>query len=202
MARAKKIMIGASICLFALLLATGGSGVLGSDGIPEEPTAEEWSFEGLWITNLPTPMGNLLVKGIWIAQDEAKTRFVGEFEQINAYPLLMDLYPDADAIRFAGALAVKTDVNEYEMTAIEYFTSHPGLGHEEIVGMGIVSGTVRLTGPNEALGMGTGAYYLAAQDPDADGFPDEGEEPTLCFPWQWTGRRLTMTLGCAPTPME
>ena len=164
-------------------------------------TAEEWSFGGPWITSLPSPMGNMLVKGIWTAQDEQDTRFTGEFEHINVYPLLLDLYPDMDAIRFAGAVATRTVVNELEMTALEYFTSEIGPGHEEIVGIAIITGTVQLTGPNEAMGTGTGAYYLAAQDADQDGFPDEGEEPALCYPWQWTARRLTPMPPCTPTPV-
>ncbi len=170
-------------------------------GMMQQLTTPEWPIEGSWITSLPTPMGNMLVKGTWIAQDEAKTRFTGEFEQINVFPLLTDLYPDMEAVKFAGALATKTVVNEYEMTALEYFTSRSGPGHEEIVGIAIVSGTVQLTGPDQALGMGTGAYYLAAQDADQDGFPDEGEEPVLCYPWQWSARRLTAMPACVPTPI-
>jgi predicted ester cyclase len=163
-------------------------------------TAEEWPVDGPWITTVPTPMGNMIIKGIWTAQDAAQTRLSGEFEQINVYPLLIDLYPDSERVKFAGALAVKTGLNQYDMTAIEYFTKTVGPGHEEIVGLGVVSGNLELTGPDSVQGQGTGAYYLPSQDADQDGFPDEGQEPALCVPWTWTAKRLTLMPPCVPTP--
>ncbi|UCD50393.1 MAG: ester cyclase, partial [Phycisphaerales bacterium] len=170
-------------------------------GMIQQLTAEEWSIDGPWITSLPTPMGNMIVKATWIAQDAAKTRFTGEFEQISVLPVALDLYPDLEAVRFAGALAVKTGLNQYEMTAIEYFTKISGPSHEEIIGIAVVAGSVQLVGPDLAQGQGTGAYYLASQDGDQDGFPDDGEAPALCVPWQWTTKRLTMMPGCVPTPL-
>jgi steroid delta-isomerase-like uncharacterized protein len=169
-------------------------------GMMLQLTAEEWPADGPWITTVPTPMGNMIIKGIWTAQDAAQTRLTGEFEQINVYPLLIDLYPDSERVKFAGALAVKTGLNQYDMTAIEYFTKTVGPGHEEIVGFGIVSGNLELTGPDSVQGQGTGAYYLPSQDADQDGFPDDGQEPALCVPWTWTAKRLTMMPPCVPTP--
>lgn len=168
--------------------------------IIKQLTTPEWPLAGVWITSLPTPMGNLIVKSIWAVQNTEKTLFTGEFEQINAYPLLIDVYPDADRIKFAGAVAQKTGLNTYEMTAIEYFTKNVALGLEEIVGIGIVSGTFELTGPDQGHGQGMGAYYTADQDLDQDGFPDEGQEPAICAPWEWTAKRLTMMPGCVPMP--
>ena len=168
-------------------------------GMMWQLTTPEWPIDGSWITCLATPMGNMLVKGIWAAQDAEKTRFTGEFEHLSMFPLLMDLYPDADDVKFAGALAVKTGVNQYEMTALEYFISRVGPCHEEIVGIGVVNGILTMAGPDQTQGQGTGAYYIAAQDTDQDGFPDEGQTPALCVPWQWSSKCLTMTPGCVPT---
>ena len=168
-------------------------------GMMQQLTAEEWPMEGPWIVTLPTPMGNMLLKATWIAQDEAKTRFTGEFEQVNLYPVALDLYPDLERVRFGGAMAVKTGVNQYEMTAIEYFMKTTGPSLEEIVGLAVVSGTLQLAGLDLAQGQGTGAYYLATQDADQDGFPDDGEAPVLCVPWQWTAKRLTEMAPCMPT---
>jgi hypothetical protein len=169
--------------------------------VMQQLTAEEWSPEGVWITTVSTPLGNMIIKAIWVAQDAAKTQLTGEFEQINVYPLLVDLYPDSEAVKFAGALAVKTEINKYEMTALQYFTKTAGPSQEEIVGIGIITGTFELGGPDLVQGQGTGAYYMAAQDADQDGFPDEGQEPALCLPWGWTAKSLTMMSGCVPTPM-
>ena len=171
-------------------------------GMMEQLTAEEWPLEGPWIVTVPTPMGNMIIKSIWTAQDAVQTKLTGEFEQINFLPLLIDFYPDSERIKFAGALAVKTGPNQYDMTAIEYFTKTVGLSHEEVVGLGVVTGNFEFTGPDSGQGQGTGAYYLARQDADQDGLPDEGQEPSLCVPWTWTAKRLTMMPSCVPTPLS
>ncbi|MHC4700576.1 MAG: hypothetical protein ACYTFQ_08360 [Planctomycetota bacterium] len=121
-----------------------------------------------------------------MAQDDAKTRFTGEFEQISGYPVLIDVYPDLEETKYGG---------------ITYFTKTSGPGLEEIVGIGIVTGTFEQVGPDLAQGQGTGAYYMPAQDADQDGFPDEGQEPVVCVPWGWTAKRLAIMPGCVPTPI-
>ena len=170
-------------------------------GMMQQLTAEEWPVEGVWISTVPTPLGNMIIKGTWIAQDDAKTRFTGEFEQINTYPVLIDVYPDSEEIKYGGGLMVKIGLNKYEVAFLQYFTRSAGPSLEEIVGLGIVTGTLELVGPDLAQGQGTGAYYLAEQDADQDGFPDEGQEPVVCVPWEWTARRLTTMPGCVPTPI-
>jgi len=170
-------------------------------GMMQQLTAEEWSPEGVWITTVPTPLGNMIIKSIWTAQDSDKTRFIGEFEQINMYPVLIDVYPDSEEIKYGGALAVKIGLNKYEMTTFQYFTKTAGLSLEEIVGIGIVAGTFELVGLDMVQGQGMGAYYMAAQDVDQDGFPDEGQEPVVCVPWGWIAKRSTMMSGCVPTPI-
>ena len=161
----------------------------------------EWSPEGAWITTVPTPLGNMIVKSTLMAQDDAKTRFTGEFEQISGYPLLIDVYPDLEETEYGGGLAQKIGLNKYEITFLQYFTKTSGPGLKEIVGIGIVNGAFELVGPDLSQGQGTGAYYMAAQDADQDGFPDEGQEPVVCVPWAWTSKRLTMMAGCIPTPL-
>jgi steroid delta-isomerase-like uncharacterized protein len=170
-------------------------------GFMQQLTAEEWSPEGVWITTVPTPLGNMIIKSTWMAQDDAKTRFTGEFEQMNTYAVLIDVYPDLEEIKYGGGLMVKIGLNKYEATFLQYFTKTSGPSQEEIVGIGIVTGTLELVGTDLAQGQGAGAYYMAAQDADQDGFPDEGQEPVVCVPWGWTAKRLTMMPGCVPTPI-
>lgn len=164
-------------------------------------TTPEYSLDGPWITSIPTPMGNLIFAGSWRAQDRAGTMFTAEMEHVNTYPLLSDLYPEVDASKFSSVLGVKVGRNTYEMTGLEYHTKTVAPGHTEIVGIAVVRGTFEQVGPDLIQGQGTGAYYLASQDADQDGFPDEGQEPMLCVPWEWTTKRVTMMPGCVPTPM-
>ncbi len=171
-------------------------------GMVEQITSPpEYSLEGAWITNVPTPMGNLIFAGSWRAQDRAGTMFTAEMEHVNTYPLLSDLYPEVDASKFSSVLGVKVGRNTYEMTGLEYHTKTVAPGHTEIVGIAVVRGTFEQVGPDLIQGQGTGAYYLASQDADQDGFPDEGQEPMVCVPWEWTTKRVTMMPGCVPTPM-
>ena len=170
-------------------------------GMMQQLTAEEWSPEGVWITSVPTPLGNMIVKSTWMAQDDANTRYTGEFEQISGYPLLIDVYPDLEETEYGGGLAQKIGLNKYEITFLQYFTKTSGPGLKEIVGIGIVNGAFELVGPDLSQGQATGAYYMAAQDADQDGFPDEGQEPVVCVPWGWTSKRLTMMPPCVPTPL-
>lgn len=171
-------------------------------GMMQQLTAEEWPAEGVWVSAVPTPLGNMIIKSTWMAQDDAKTRFTGEFEQINTYPVLIDVYPDLEEIKYGGGLMVKIGLNKYELTFLQYFTRASGPSLEEIVGIGIVNGTFELVGPDLAQGQGTGAYYMAAQDTDQDGFPDEGQEPVACVPWEWTAKRLATMPPCVPTPIS
>ncbi len=171
-------------------------------GMMQQLTAEEWSAQGVWISTVPTPLGNMIIKSTWMAQDETKTRFTGEFEQINTYPVLVDVYPDSEEIKYGGGLMVKIGLNKYEVTFLQYFTKTSGPSLEEIVGIGIVAGTFELVGPDLVQGQGTGAYYMAVQDADQDGFPDEGQEPIVCVPWGWTAKRLTIMPGCVPMPIS
>ncbi|MBC8218163.1 MAG: ester cyclase [Planctomycetes bacterium] len=168
-------------------------------GMIQQLTAEEWPAQGVWVTSVPTPLGNMIIKSTWMAQHDAKTRFTGEFEQMNTYPVLIDVYPDLEEIKYGGGLMVKIGLNKYEATFLQYFTKTSGPSLEEIVGIGIVTGTFELVGPDLAQGQGAGAYYMAAQDADQDGLPDEGQEPVVCVPWEWTAKRLTIMPGCVPT---
>jgi hypothetical protein len=72
---------------------------------------------------------------------------------------------------------------------------------DELATIGIASATWEITGPDTKEGQSTYAVYLASQDADGDGFPDEGEEPVSCTPFTFTGRRLRVMPPCALTPM-
>ncbi|MDI6451301.1 ester cyclase [Anaerobaca lacustris] len=168
-------------------------------------TTPEWPLDGIWVSTVPTPLGNLVMTTTYVAQDAARTMYSGSLEEINAMPLLAEIYPDADPTpKWAGGHAVKVGRHQYEATYLGYSVKivDSEIGRTtEFVGLFTVKAYFQLTGPDQLSGHGTGSYYLAAQDANRDGFPDEGEEPVVCVPWEWTGRRLTTMPGCVPTPM-
>ncbi len=161
-------------------------------------TTPEWSPAGTWISTIPTPLGNLILNGAWIPQDAEGIQFIGQYEFANNLPVMVEVFPDAEEAKHAGSLAVKAGRNEYDITFLWHYTKTTGPSQEEIVGIGVVNGTFQLISENAIFGQGTGGYYLAVQDADQNGFPDEGEEPIVCIPWGWMSERLTLMPGCMP----
>jgi len=167
-------------------------------------TTDEWPLDGIWITTYPTPMGNLISSTVYVAQDAAKTRYSGTLEWMNTLSLFSELFPDSDPAleKSAGGEAVKVGRHQYNATFLGYFRKLDiGAGALEIDGIWTADANFELLGPDQLQGYGTASYYLSAQDADQDGFPDEGEEPIACFPWAWTGKRLTAMPSCTPPPM-
>jgi ketosteroid isomerase-like protein len=167
-------------------------------------TTPPFPLDGIWISTVPTPLGNLILTTTYVAQDAAKTRYSGSVVEINPMPLLADIYPDADQpAKWAGAQAEMVARNKYEATLLGYETRtvETDIGKTvEFVGLFTIKAYFELLGPDQLAGYGTGSYYLASQDADQDGFPDEGEEPVACIPWEWTGKRLTALPGCVLVP--
>jgi len=166
---------------------------------------EVWPLDGIWVSTVPTPLGNLTLTTTYVAQDAAKTRYSGSLDEINAMPLLADIYPDADPTpQWAGGQAELVGPNKYEATYLGYSrkTVDTEIGRmNELVGLFTIKAYFELLDPDTLEGHGTGSYYLIEQDADRDGFPDEGQEPVACVPWTWTGKRLTPLPGCTPPPM-
>ena len=167
-------------------------------------TNPPYSLDGIWITTIPTPMGNLNLTTIYIAQDDERTRYSGSLEEINVMPLLADIYPGMDPNpKWAGGHAVMVGRDRYEATYLGYAlkTVETEMGNMlELVGLFTVNAHFEVIGPDYLYGQGTESCYLASQDADRDGFPDEGEEPVACIPWGWTGKRVTLVPGCVPVP--
>lgn len=171
----------------------------------DQITTAPWPLDGIWVSTVPTPMGNLTLTTMYVAQDAAKTRYSGSLDEINQMPLLADIYPEAEPIsQWAGGQANMIGRNKYEATYLGYSrkTVETELGMmNEIVGLFTIKANFELLDPDTLQGHGTGSYYLAEQDADRNGFPDEGQEPVACIPWGWTGKRLTQLPGCTPPPM-
>ncbi|MBL7187616.1 MAG: nuclear transport factor 2 family protein [Phycisphaerae bacterium] len=167
-------------------------------------TTDEWPLDGIWITTYPTPMGNLISSTVYVAQDAAKTRYSGTLEWINSLPLFTELFPDSDPAldKSAGGEAVKVGRHQYKATFLGYYRKLDiSASTLEIDGIWIADANFELLGPDQIQGHGTASYYMAAQDADQDGFPDEGQEPVACVPWTWTGKRLTLMPACELAPM-
>lgn len=168
----------------------------------EQMATSPWPLDGIWITTYPTPFGNLISTTVYAAQDAAQTQYSGTLDFVNNFPLLAELYPEANDSITAGGQAIRVGREKYKATFLGYERKvYHDTGVMEIIGMWTVDANFELVGPDALQGQGTASYYMAAQDADQDGFPDDGQEPVLCAAWGWSGSRLTPLPGCTPPPM-
>jgi hypothetical protein len=105
--------------------------------------------------------------------------------------------------KWAGGHAVMVKRDRYEAIFLGYAlkTVATELGKTlEFMGLFTENANFDVIGPDLLYGQGAESCYIASQDGDRDGFPDEGEEPVACIPWGWTSKRLTLIPGCVTTP--
>lgn len=171
-------------------------------GVVQQITSPpELSPVGVWVLSIPTPMGNILLLHNNHAQDAAGTRFGGTVIHVNDNPTNFGMFPDVDKGRGWVSQTVRTGPDTFTSTMLIYGTKSRDFAPDELATIGISTGTWQMTGPDTKEGQATYAIYLASQDADGDGFPDEGEEPVSCTPFTFTGRRLHVMPGCTLTPM-
>jgi len=200
----KKMLHMAIIGLTILLLIGSLSVTVGEDDDYEESiqwvSGLEWSAAGTWVVTVPTPMGNETLLHIVHAQDLTGTRYGGMMSEVNENPTTFGMFPDVETGSLWASQTVRTGPDSFESTFLFYGVKKGEGPLAETVNIGICNATWRLTGPNTNEGECTVAFYLAEQDADGDGFPDEGQEPVMCMPFTYTSRRLTMMPGCVPPP--
>jgi hypothetical protein len=185
-----------------LTIAWAGFADNPAEGGPAPGSALAWSPVGTWLVSSPTPAGNTLLLHTVHAQDLTGTNFGGIMKEINSNPTFFGMIPSAEA---GGdhwpSQTVRTGLNSYVSTFL-YYTTRKGAGPmAEIVAIGVVNANWTITGPDTNEGDATISMYLAAQDADGDGLPDEGQKPTICTPFTYTSKRLKPMPGCVPTPM-
>ena len=161
----------------------------------------EWSPVGTWVVTVPTPMGNETMLHMVHAQDLTGTRYGGMMWEVTENPTTFGTFPDVESGSCWPSQTVRTGLDSFESTFVTYGIKKGEGPVAQLVNIGICNASWRLTGPNTNEGECTVAFYLAEQDINGDGFPDEGQEPVVCMPFAYTSRRLTMMPGCVPTPM-
>jgi len=156
---------------------------------------------GVWVLSIPTPMGNILMLHNNHAQDATGTRFGGTVVHVNDNPTNFGMFPEVDGGHGWVSQTVRTGPDTFATTMLEYGTKSREYMPHELATIGISSSTWQLTDPDTKEGQATYAVYLASQDADGDGFPDEGEEPISCTAFTFTGRRLQVMPQCELMPL-
>ena len=72
---------------------------------------------------------------------------------------------------------------------------------EETLGVSVSNYAYTMSGQDSFEGEAMLSSYLAEQDADGDGLPDEGKAPAACTPFAFTAKRLNIMPPCIPTPL-
>ena len=203
---AKRNTLIAVAVVVVLLLSTAAWNAVAGNGDDYEKSIKwgdelAWSAEGIWVVSVPTPMGTILMLHNMHAQDLTGTRYGGTIWQVNGNPTNFGMFPDAEEGGHWVTQTIRTGPDTYECVMVEYVTKKRENAPDELVAFFVANATWKITGPDANEGQATMATYLASQDADGDGFPDEGEEPVSCMPFAFTSKRLRVMPGCVPTPM-
>jgi len=172
--------------VFVLLLSSAAWNAVAGNGDEYEKSIQwgdelAWSAEGVWLVSVPTPMGDILMLHTMHAQDLTGTRYGGTIWQVNDNPTNFGMFPDAEGGAYWATQTIRTGPDTYECVMVGYTTKRRENAPHEIVASHVVNSTWKITGPDTNEGQATMATYLANQDADGDGFPDEGEEPASCM---------------------
>ncbi len=193
------------VTLVASLLVGAWTGLANEDdgGGMEPGAALAWSPVGTWLVSAPTPVGNILMLHSIHAQDLAGVNFGGTIAQVNTNPTYFGMFPEGEmgVEHHWASQTIRTGLNTYESTLLYYLTKQGAGPLAETVAIGVCNATWTITGPDTNEGTATVAMYLASQDADQDGLPDEGQEPVDCMPFSYTSKRLKSMPACVPTPM-
>jgi sugar lactone lactonase YvrE len=168
----------------------------------QQKTGLDWSPVGTWVVSVEMATGTMLMLDNVQAQDSTGSYYGGVSKQVNVNPTHFGLFPEVDSgDEMYMTQTVRTGPNSFQSTHLTY-----GISTEEdsqaITKLIVMVNTQwQMTGVDTVEGDGTAALYLAEQDADGDGFPDEGETPTVCLPFPFTGKRLHVMSLCEPAVM-
>ena len=175
-------------------------------GMMQQLTAPpEWPIEGAWINTIPIPdLGVIVSQMTVVPQDPAGTLLTSVLRNAKPNPSIFGFFPDADHESEHVGQTVWTASLAYESNWIGYGTKTAESPEQlpEIVYISVLSGRAQFIDRNTLKGGGTHAFYLASQDADGDGLPDEGQEPVACFPYASTSKRVQLMPPCVPPPPE
>ena len=163
-------------------------------------TPPDYSPVGTWVVSVPTPAGTIRMIHTVSPQEKAGGGFAGSLDQVNKNPTLFDLLPeDADYYSDWVTQNIWKGRNTIVGTNLAYGAKY-GEGPLAETSVILVAHTEwTLTGPETNEGTAVMGVYLAAQDADDDGFPDPGQEPVICMPFDFTSKRLRkLPVPCIP----
>jgi hypothetical protein len=121
-----------------------------------------WSPVGTWLVSSPTPAGNILLLHTVHAQDMTGMNFGGILKQVNSNTTYFGMIPSAEA---GGdhwpSQTVRTGLNSYESTFLNYLTKKGAGPLAEIVAIGVVNASWTITGPDTNEGTASSRQCIS-----------------------------------------
>ncbi|MHC4171348.1 MAG: hypothetical protein ACYTBX_07485 [Planctomycetota bacterium] len=194
----RNTIIVAIIALSSLLLVVPWR-VLANNGEDSGNGLPPWNIQGSWIYIVPVG-GGIVVQWTVSPQDLGGVNFTSVSRQANLEATIFGTFPDAEHLGEHIGPTMRTGQNTYESTRIGYGTKKaelPGM-LPEIIYISVICGKEQFIDDNTIEGEGTHAFFLASQDADGDGLPDEGQEPIACVPYTFTSKRVQLMPSCVP----
>lgn len=179
----------------------GYDGILKTKSDMPESGWAGWPVEGVWIVVVPTPAGNITMLHTLDSQDPMGAQFTTVIQQVNKNPTFFGMFPEADSASEWVGQTIKKGRNSYETTMLIYGTKEGQGPLAEIVHIEVCNANWEIIERNRIEGEATVAVYLADQDGDFDGLPDEDQEPIICAYYTYSAKRLQPIPPCEPTPM-
>jgi hypothetical protein len=159
---------------------------------------------GAWVRYLDVPPGApaLFIQETLTPMDPAAKRLAYVGWTVNPDETFFGLDLEADYLSELVGEAVRTGQNTYDYSAIAYGVKKVADSRDEIRYIWVLTGSMACKDGNTKTDFTTGQVFLASQDSDGDGFPDEGEEPILCLPPHATtlARRVPLMPRCELPP--
>jgi len=181
-------------------LLTEGSFYYDNLTLMTQMTEAPYSPDGNWVITIPTPIGNQTVLHTINPQTRMGGSFSGVMNLVNENPTFYGMFPEVDGSSAWITQTVQTGRNTYKTTMMVYGTKKGEGPMAETVLISIGHGDWTITGPDTNNGDTLYCIYLAEQDVDDDGFPDEGQDPVYSDTFSFTSRRFTVMTPPMPSP--
>jgi hypothetical protein len=111
-------------------------------------------------------------------------------------PTLGGMFPEATGYSDAVGMGRRTGVNTWDVTVMRY-----GSNGAKKVYIVVMSGEEAYTDDGSVQeATFTAAIFLAEQDKDGDGWPDDDEAPQMCLPLALTSSRMPVLPMCEVMP--